>query len=133
MKNNETEKYFGTCRFCGQTELILADTPEEADEAAMRDCKCAGAFDFRQKQNQKEKGKSALRALFVAKSDRWNCMENDSLLVFLDMAIDKVVDEEIDSISFRIPGVGSGKISNSTKGVVVSRTKSVSGKITADK
>ncbi len=136
MNNNETTKYFGTCKFCGQMSLGTVEgaaSEEEANIAVMMECKCAGAFDFRKKMKQKEEAKQNLRALFVDKNERWNSMENDGLLKFLDTAIDHVVENEISSISLGIPGIGSAKISSSSKGVVIERRKTVAGKITAEK
>ena len=61
-------------------------------------------------------------------------MENENIIRFLESAIDHVVEQDINSISLSIPGIGSAKISmNAKSGVVIERRKTVSGKITADK
>lgn len=136
MSNKEVDRYFGTCKFCGQLSAGTvegADTAEEADEIATMDCSCYGACGYRKKKEQKERAKLNLRELFVEKNERWNSMENESLLQLLYSAIDHVVDNDIHTISLSIPGVGSAKISmNAKSGVVIERRKTVAGKITAD-
>lgn len=137
MNNDEITKYFGTCKFCGQISLGTvegAETEDEANEAVIMECTCAGACAYRKKKKQKEDAKHNLRALFVDKNERWNSMENESLLAFLDSAIDHIVENDINTIALSIPGIGSAKIStNKNSGVVIERRKTVSGKITADK
>lgn len=135
--DNEVKRFFGTCRFCGQISAGTvegAETEAEADEIATMDCSCNGACAYRKKKEQKDRAKLNLRQLFVEKDERWNSMENENLIRFLESAIDHVAEHDINSISLSIPGIGSAKISmNSKNGVVVERRKTVSGKITADK
>lgn len=135
--DSEVKKFFGSCRFCGQLSagtIEGADTAEEADEIATMDCSCYGACGYRKKKEQKERAKLNLRELFVEKNERWNSMENEKLIEFLESAIDHVVEQDVNSISLSIPGIGSAKISmNSKSGVVIERRKTVAGKITADK
>lgn len=132
-----TKRYFGSCRFCGQLSAGTvegAETEAEADEIATMDCSCNGACGYRKKKEQKERAKLNLRELFVKKNERWNSMENETLIRFLESAIDHVVENDINSISLSIPGIGSAKISmNAKAGVVIERRKTVTGKITADK
>ena len=137
MSYSEVNKYFGTCKFCGQLSLGTVEGTEsedEANEAVTMECTCAGACVYRTKKKQKEDAKHNLRALFVEKNERWNSMDNESLLAFLDSAIDHIVENDINTIALSIPGIGSAKISTNAKsGVVIERRKTVAGKITADK
>lgn len=132
-----TKRFFGACKFCGQLSAGTvegAETSEEADEVATMDCSCNGACGYRKKKEQKERAKLNLRELFVEKNERWNSMENENLIKFLETAIDHIVEHDIHSISLSIPGIGSAKISmNAKSGVVIERRKTVTGKITADK
>ena len=36
------QTYEGTCPYCGYTEIIMADTQDEADEEVTRRCRCGG-------------------------------------------------------------------------------------------
>lgn len=36
------QTYEGTCPYCGSTEIIMADTQEDADEEVTRRCRCGG-------------------------------------------------------------------------------------------
>ena len=51
---NEMKVHKGECRFCGQTQEVMATHQEEADEIATFNCNCSGSEEYRRKQDLAE-------------------------------------------------------------------------------
>ena len=131
-----TKEFLGVCRFCGQirTDITDADTQAEADEIASQHCRCPSAMAYKARIHQKDEAKSNIRELFVDTDERWNSINEESLLKLMDAVVDEIAEYRLKSVSFSIPGIGTATISvNAKDGIVVARKKTMSESIVADK
>ncbi len=131
---NDNDRIMGICKFCGQVsgkEFENVHNVDEADEAATMDCDCADARDYQRKVKQRIISKETIRKLC---SVNGSLATEETVIEFLEKAVDLISDDKFASLSMSIPDIGTVRLSVNNKcGIVVERKKTISKKVTVDK
>lgn len=85
----------GYCEYCGQARMVRANTEEEANYIATRNCSCEGA----EIEAKVEAAEAALE--YVAQSENM-CRIEGELLTLIRATIPYIVEGSIDSVSFKL-------------------------------
>ncbi len=85
----------GYCKHCGQARIVRANTEEEANYIATRDCSCEGA----EIEAKVEAAEAALE--YVAQSENM-CRIEGNLLTLIKATIPYIVEGDIGSVSFKL-------------------------------
>ncbi len=114
------------CRFCGQLVQLDGDcelTPEQAEEKAVMNCKCAEAVEYQKKKLRKEKALKNISMLFGEDAGK--------SIDILRAAVEQIHDGAMEKISLNLRGGVKASVSQNAKGEInVERTETKKQKLT---
>lgn len=121
------------CRFCGQLVQLDGDcelTPEQAEEKAVMNCKCAEAVEYQKKKLRKEKALKNISTLFGENAEPEKRIR-ENLIDILRVAVERIHDGEMEKISLNLRGGIKASVSQNAKGEInVERTETKKQKLT---
>lgn len=121
------------CRFCGQLVQLDGDcelTPEQAEEKAVMNCKCAEAVEYQKKKLRKEKALKNISTLFGEDAEPEKRIRED-LIDILQAAVEQIYDGTMEKISLNLRGGVKASVSQNAKGEInVERTETKKQKLT---
>lgn len=116
----------GICLYCGQTRIIEADTQEQADIIATREC---GACDNPLKRTYQLH--QNIDTLCGETAKGYGMLElDDELVDGIKKAGELLIEGFIDSVTFKVPD-STVSLRNTKDGAAVIRKKSISAKLEA--
>lgn len=121
------------CRFCGQLVQLNGDcelTPEQAEEKAVMNCKCAEAVEYQKKKLRKEKALKNISVLFEEDAEPEKRIR-ENLIDILRAAVEQIHDGVVEKISLNLRGGVKASVSQNAKGEInVERTETKKQKLT---
>ena len=91
------QTYEGTCLYCGATEIIMAESQEEADDEVTRLCRCGG----KEKQERRFRLQNAVWGIAQEDKER-NFRDVNGILQLLNEAAYAVMDRKIEKAQFTV-------------------------------
>lgn len=93
------QEMLGTCRCCGQTKIVKAETQEEANEITTLDCSCPGGEIERRKKQVEDQLDQLIGEL--APDNGWEAVKPEVYRTISELAA-KISEGEITSCTIRI-------------------------------
>ena len=122
MRNmGKMESFTGTCSYCGQTKIVMAESQKDANERVTLDCSCPGA----EMEQRKKDVRVLLDALIgeLAPDNGWDPADPEVYESILQMA-DRIAEESITLCSMRVDDTNL-KISRSKGKMNIERSKTI--------
>ena len=97
------EQQTGTCRFCGQTQMIQSEetlTAPQLEEAATMQCECDAAIAYKEVANRRKVAKKRVEELFGNEAGEFK--QSDKVVEEIMAAVDLVCDKLIKNITVTI-------------------------------
>ena len=97
------EQQTGTCRFCGQTQMIQSEetlTAPQLEEQATMQCECDEAMVYKEVANRRKVAKKRVEELFGNEAGEFK--QSDKVLKEIVTAVDLVCDKMIKQITVTI-------------------------------
>ena len=111
------------CKFCGQlnAKVNVNDdmTQSEVVELATLNCDCPSARIYQRRQEQAQRAKLEIEALFLAEDEAHNIKPADSDAVeLMKKAVDLIADDKIYQISIKLSRGGSADVKATSSGKI---------------
>ena len=115
------ENYTGICRYCGQTQIVTAESQEDADARVTVECSCPGG----ELERKKNHVKSQLDELIgeLAPDNGWDPVRPEAFDAIKELAF-LITEEKISSCAMRIDDTNL-KISRNKGKINIERSKTV--------
>ena len=122
MENNNSERSYirGVCRYCGQALIVsLSESQEEADEKAAEECDCDGAVKALRIRERIQNATDGIEKIFGSgAADADYEPLGAAALEYLKATATLMVEEIIEGVSVKIPGVCVAKLAMTGKGTI---------------
>ena len=115
------ESYTGTCKHCGQTQIITAESQEDADERVSLECSCPGGELERRKKHVKEQLDELIGEL--SPDNGWDPVRPDTFKTILEVGY-RVAEGLITSCAMRVDDTNL-KITRSKGKINIERSKTI--------
>lgn len=115
------ESMTGTCRYCGQTKIVEAESQKDADERVTIDCSCPGGELERKKRHVQEQLDELIGEL--APDNGWDPVRPAVFNTILKIAY-HIVENDISSCAMRVDD-SNLKITRSKGKINIERSKTI--------
>lgn len=115
------ESYTGICKHCGQTQIVKAESQEDANERTTLECSCPGGELERTKKHVREQLDVLIGEL--APDNGWDPVRPEVFETIKAMA-DRIAENLISSCAMRVDGTNL-KISRSKDKINIERSKTI--------
>lgn len=92
--------YEGVCRFCGETEILMAESQEEADDQVTRQCRCKGW-------KKVKRSEEIEQTIWKLCAENWVCnfpkVDDETTILIANTAV-AVNDGQIEKATFSVAG-----------------------------
>ena len=115
------ESMTGTCRYCGQTKIVTAESQEDADERVTVECSCPGGELERKKKHVREQLDELIGEL--SPDNDWDPVKKETFDSILEVAY-CVAEGSISSCAMRVDNTNL-KITSSKGKINIERSKTI--------
>lgn len=115
------ESMTGTCKHCGQTQIVKAESQEDADERVTIECKCPGGELERKKKHVKEQLDELIGEL--APENDWDPVSPEAFEAITEIAY-RIAEDLISSCAMRVNDTNL-KITKSKGKINIERSKTI--------